>query len=218
MIILLRIYMLLLLTPGCSAKTTLYWQGPSLQAMCRLKRCSTSNRVLPDNLQEEINVQAGATIRYDFYYWEFPNGQDGDPVNTFYFDVNGFISKSIYKSLYAGIGFTQYNIGKDLTYSVDSKTKTLQLEFNSIDFLIGIKVKKIFIEPKLSIVQKDFPGTIKDNATLLGIRICYMFFGSWCCRIYSPLRSLITVSIIPPGRSTCRSLFLSLKIQGYEVL
>ena len=80
--------------------------------------------------------------------------------------------------MYAGIGFTQYNIGKDLTYSVDSKTKTLQLEFNSIDFLIGIKVKKIFIEPKLSIVQKDFPGTIKDNATLLGIRICYMFFGS----------------------------------------
>src|SRR5687768_4770274 len=88
-----------------------------------------------------INIQAGATIRYDFYYWEHTNGKDGKPKNTFYIDINGLISKSISKRFYGGIGFTIYNLGKDLNYSNNSGNKTLELEFNSIDFLIGAKVK-----------------------------------------------------------------------------
>jgi hypothetical protein len=123
-----------------------------------------------------IDIQTGATIRYDFYYWEYPNGTDGKPKNTFYIDINGLISKSISKRFYGGIGFTMYNLGKELNYSNNSGNKTLELEFNSIDFLIGAKVKKIFLEPKLSVVQSNFPGTIKTNATLIGIRIYYRFF------------------------------------------
>lgn len=118
----------------------------------------------------DLKIHLFGTIRYD--HFKFEKNQN---VQTIYVDQGIFISKSIFTKFYVGAGYTIYNIGKELNYRNGNKDWTLPLEFNSMDFLIGFPVWKINIEPKISVVSENFPGTIKDNATLLGLRIYYRF-------------------------------------------
>jgi hypothetical protein len=121
----------------------------------------------------DLNLEWQTTLRYDFYYFDI----DCDcHAKTFYVDQALLITKSLFNKYYFGIGYTIYNLGKNLDYLGDDMTQhTLQLQFNSIDIVIGVQVWKLNFEPKLSIVQDDFPGTIKENATLFGTRVYYKF-------------------------------------------
>jgi len=118
-----------------------------------------------------IRLTETTTIRYDFYEYEEPD----DYIKTFYFDQSLLLTKSIFSRIYLGLGYTWFNLGKELRYTNDNKELTLQLHFNSIDVLLGFPVWKIYFEPKISIVSEDFPGSVKDNATLIGTRIYYTF-------------------------------------------
>jgi hypothetical protein len=121
--------------------------------------------------QHNIAVQAPLNVRYDFY----KSNNDGSYDNTIYVDQGFLITKMVKSRYYVGAGFTFFNIGKELHFKEGAYDKVLDLEFNSIDLSAGISLWKILIEPKVSIVQKKFPGTIKDNATLLGVRVFYRF-------------------------------------------
>lgn len=79
------------------------------------------------------------------------------------------------KRYYLGIGYTVYNIGKELKYEARGEPAVLKLQFNSLDVLVGMAIWKVYLESKLSVVQKDFPGDTKDNATLLSGRLYYKF-------------------------------------------
>ena len=127
----------------------------------------------------DISLQYAATVRYDAIEYD----QDCQCHNkTIYIDNSILVTKSfnlltkvLNRKPYVGIGVTAYNLGKELNVTIDGRDETLELQFNSIDFLFGIPVWKLYVEPKLSLVQNNFPGTIKDNATLLGARIHYRF-------------------------------------------
>ncbi len=116
-----------------------------------------------------IRFVESTTIRYDFYKYREPN----DYINTFYFDQSLLLTKRILRTSYAGIGYTWYNLGKDLHYTYDNEDLTLALHFNAIDLVLGFPIWKIHLEPKLSIVSENFPGSVKDNATLLAVRLYY---------------------------------------------
>jgi hypothetical protein len=119
--------------------------------------------------KHQVNFLAGGNFRYDSYNLV-------RRTSTFYVDGSAFFSKSIFKNYYVGVGGTVHNIGKELEYNGSNNVpKTLELQFNSVDFLLGVPLWKIFIEPKVSIVQQDFPGDIKDNATLFTFRTYYRF-------------------------------------------
>lgn len=120
-----------------------------------------------------IVVDWGSTFRYDFYYWDAANQR----VYTFYLDQSISLKKKVFGEFYIGAGFTLYNLGKELD-RISPNTHPpnddpLKLQFNSIDFMSGVLVNRVIIEGKISIVQQDFPGTVKDNAILLHGRICY---------------------------------------------
>ena len=113
----------------------------------------------------DLLFHAGTTVRYDFYKW----GSE-----TIYFDVNAGISTRVVGSIYAGFGATAYNLGKKLHYvGFFGDNQVLNLQFNSLDLFAGIMLGKVGFEPKLCIVQQDFPGRHKDNATLLSLRLFY---------------------------------------------
>jgi hypothetical protein len=113
-----------------------------------------------------LDVGWGTTCRYDFYRYG---------KNTIYMDQSLIATKSISKRYYLGIGFTVYNVGKELKYEARGEPEVLELQFHSLDLLFGMSVWKVYLESKLSIVQEDFPGDTKDNATLIGGRLYYKF-------------------------------------------
>jgi hypothetical protein len=119
-----------------------------------------------------VAVHYGTTLRYDFYYFK-PNGNDRQ--NTFYVDQSLFVTKSFFDAFYIGAGYTFYNVGKTLYYTYNGYPRELRLQFNGVDLLAGVFFRRVYIEPKVSIVRKHFPGTIKDHATLLGVRVYYRF-------------------------------------------
>ncbi len=119
-----------------------------------------------------VAVHYGTTLRYDFYYFK-PNGNDRQ--NTFYVDQSLFVTKSFFDAFYIGAGYTFYNVDKTLHYTYNGKPEELRLQFNGVDLLAGVFFRRVYIEPKVSIVRKHFPGTIKDHATLLSVRVYYRF-------------------------------------------
>jgi hypothetical protein len=62
-----------------------------------------------------------------------------------------------------------------LRYVYNNEGRVLGLDFNSIDVLLGARIWKVYAEPKVSFVKKNFPGDVKDSATLLGARFYYRF-------------------------------------------
>jgi hypothetical protein len=119
-----------------------------------------------------VAVHYGTTLRYDFYYFK-PNGNDRQ--NTFYVDQSLFVTKSFFDAFYIGAGYTFYNVGKTLYYTYNGYPRELRLQFNGVDLLAGVFFRRVYIEPKVSIVREHFPGTIKDHATLLSVRVYYRF-------------------------------------------
>lgn len=120
-----------------------------------------------------LNLEWLTTLRYDFYYFDCGGNCH---ARTFYVDQALLLTKSLSNKYYFGIGYAMYNIGKNLDYiGGNGKEETLQLQFNSIDLVVGIQIWKLHFEPKLSIVQDNFPGAIKENATLFGTRVYYRF-------------------------------------------
>lgn len=117
----------------------------------------------------DVKLTMLTTLRYDFYYVS----DNDETEKTIYFDQSVLLSKSFFKKYYLGLGFTTYNIARELHYINGNRDLVLPLPFNSIDFLFGLPIWKVYFEPKVSIVQNDFPGTIKENTTLLGARVFY---------------------------------------------
>ena len=120
-------------------------------------------------------IRAGTTIRYDFFKRNYDNDcKEGCEEYTFYVDQTFAVTKSIFKDAYIGGSFTMYNLGEELTYYSVDNHKTLELQFYSVDFFVGVRVwDKLYLEPKVSYVPDDFPGRVKRTATLLGLRIYY---------------------------------------------
>jgi hypothetical protein len=118
-----------------------------------------------------IKVHGSTTTRYDFYKYEDPDKY----IKTFYLDQSFFLTKSIFSKYHVGTGFTLFNIGRELQFMEGENSKVLELHFNSVDVLMGAPIWKIYLEAKVSIVQSNFPGHLKDNATILGGRLYYRF-------------------------------------------
>jgi hypothetical protein len=116
--------------------------------------------------EEKLSLRIASTVRYDHFFLY---------NKTWYFDGAATITKSVGRKSFVGVGTTLYNIGKELKYRVNNEEKTLPLEFHSLDLFFGVPVWVLFVEPKISLVQEDFPGPIKDNAMLLGVRVFYRF-------------------------------------------
>lgn len=114
--------------------------------------------------EEKLSLQIASTVRYDHYFLY---------NKTWYFDGAAMITKSVGGKSFVGVGATLFNIRKELKYRVNPEEKTLPLEFYSLDLFFGVPVWMLFVEPKISLVQKDFPGPVKDKATLLGVRVFY---------------------------------------------
>jgi hypothetical protein len=122
-------------------------------------------------LIKSVRLHAGTTLRYDVYRINSDNSRE----HTFYVDESLFITKTFGDIVYIGGGYTFYNLGKALPYNNNGVDESLRLQFNSIDIVSGIYLKYVGIEPRVSIVRKDFPGNIKEQATLLGVRVYHRF-------------------------------------------
>lgn len=120
---------------------------------------------------KSVRLHAGTTLRYDVYRINSDNTRD----HTFYVDESVFVRKTFGDIVYIGGGYTFYNIGKSLRYDDNGADRLLRLQFNSIDIISGVYFRRVGIEPRVSIVRKDFPGSIKERATLLGVRVYHRF-------------------------------------------
>jgi hypothetical protein len=93
-----------------------------------------------------IVIDWGSTLRYDFYYWNSAS----ERVHTFYLDQSISFKKTFFTKFYIGVGFTVFNVGKELDYlprdSHPPDDSPLQLQFNSIDFMSGIMVKRFSLK------------------------------------------------------------------------
>jgi hypothetical protein len=122
-------------------------------------------------LIKTVRLHAGTTLRYDVYRMNSDDSRD----RTFYIDESVFLTKTVKDIVYIGGGYTFHNLGKTLHYNDNGAEETLRLQFNSIDIITGIYFRRVGVEPRISIVRKDFPGSIKDRATLLGVRVYHRF-------------------------------------------
>lgn len=120
---------------------------------------------------KSVRLHAGTTLRYDVYRLNSDNSRD----HTFYVDESVFVTKTFGDVVYIGGGYTFYNIGKKaLRYDNNGVDESLRVQFNSIDIVGGVYIRRLGIEPRVSVVRKDFPGSIKEKATLLGVRFFYV--------------------------------------------
>lgn len=117
-----------------------------------------------------LKISASTTIRYDFYKFDQASQEN---VNTFYFDQSIFVTVNVFSKFYIGGGATFFSMGKELKYTSANQEKTLPLHFNSFDILVGFPVWKIYLEPKVAVVDDNFPGSVKHNATLICLRVYY---------------------------------------------
>jgi hypothetical protein len=120
---------------------------------------------------KSVRLHAGTTLRYDVYRINSDNTRE----HTFYVDESVFVTKTFGDIVYIGGGYTFYNIGKSLRYDDNGADRLLRLQFNSIDIISGVYFRRVGVEPRVSIVRKDFPGSIKERATLLGVRVYHRF-------------------------------------------
>jgi hypothetical protein len=121
-------------------------------------------------LTKSVRLHAGTTLRYDVYRINTDDSRD----HTFYVDESVFVTKTFGDIVYIGGGYTFYNLGKSLHYDNNGTEETLGLQFNSFDIVSGVCFRRVWIEPRVSVVRKDFPGSIKERATLLGVRVFYV--------------------------------------------
>jgi hypothetical protein len=120
---------------------------------------------------KSVRLHAGTTLRYDVYRMNSGDTRD----HTFYVDESVFVTKTFRDVVYIGGGYTFYNLGKRaLRYDNNGVDESLRLQFNSVDIIGGVYLRRIGIEPRVSIVRKNFPGSIKERATLLGVRVFYV--------------------------------------------
>lgn len=120
---------------------------------------------------KSVRLHAGTTLRYDVCRINADDSRE----HTLYVDESVFVTKTFGDVVYIGGGYTFYNLGKSLRYDNNGVDESLRLQFNSIDIISGIYLHWVWIEPRVSIVRKNFPGSIKERATLLGVRIYYRF-------------------------------------------
>lgn len=167
---------------GATARTTIFYHHdaekhtslihPNAPFDYRVGINGTGIQVTPGiELIKTVRLHAGTTLRYDVYRMNSDNTRD----RTFYIDESVFITKTFKDIAYIGGGYTFHNLGKTLHYNDNGTEETLRLQFNSIDLIAGIYFRRVGVEPRLSIVRKDFPGSIKDRATLLGVRVYHRF-------------------------------------------
>lgn len=167
---------------GATARTTIFYHHdadnhtslihPNAPFDYRVSVNGTGIQVTPGvELIKTVRLHAGTTLRYDVYRMNSDNTRD----RTFYIDESVFITKTFKDIVYIGGGYTFHNLGKTLHYNDNGTEETLRLQFNSIDLIAGIYFRRVGVEPRLSIVRKDFPGSIKDRATLLGVRVYHRF-------------------------------------------
>lgn len=132
----------------------------------------TGMQVAPGiEVMKSVRLHAGTTLRYDVYRLNSDNSRD----HTFYVDESVFVTKTFGDVVYIGGGYTFYNIGKKaLRYDNNGVDESLRVQFNSIDIVGGVYIRRLGIEPRVSFVRKDFPGSIKEKATLLGVSFFYV--------------------------------------------
>jgi hypothetical protein len=123
-----------------------------------------------------LSLDLSSTARYDSYYT-----YGGEPY-TWYIDLSVSLKKCVSKRFYIGAGYTVFNMGKEIRYQIlpgpDWPEIALPLQFSSIDVMLGAKLWRLYVEPKVSLVTDNFPGNLKDDATLIHLRVYYRFdFG-----------------------------------------
>ena len=167
---------------GATARTTIFYRHnedryPTLlhaNAPFDYRACvnGTGIQVTPGiEVVKSVRLHAGTTLRYDVYRINSDNTRD----HTFYVDESVFVTKTFGDIVYIGGGYTFYNIGRSLRYDDNGADRLLRLQFNSFDIISGVYFRRVGVEPRVSIVRKDFPGSIKDRATLLGVRVYHRF-------------------------------------------
>lgn len=124
-----------------------------------------------------------STIRYDFLRINEPSND-----HSFYFDHNFSLMKYFSfkndineKPKYIGVGYSilntraSFNYGKYQGPDLPLVDTSFSLEFDAYRIFIGIPVWKIYLEPGVYIVDDDFPGPIKDSATMFYVEALYIF-------------------------------------------
>ena len=167
---------------GATARTTIFYRHneeryPSLLHAnapfdYRVGVNGTGVQVTPGiEFIKSVRLHAGTTLRYDVYRMN----SDDTREHTFYVDESVFVTKTFGGIVYIGGGYTVYNVGRSLRYDDNGADRLLRLQFNSIDIISGVYFRRVWIEPRVSVVRKDFPGSIKERATLLGVRVYHRF-------------------------------------------
>ena len=136
--------------------------------------------VMANRLQLELKYTT--LIRYDFLRWE----DNGSRDNTFYFDHNFSLSKWFrFKTVpkerpkYVGVGYSLINTGGGFHYeryvgpNLPPENTFFSVDFDAFRIFVGIPVWKIYLEPGVYLVNSDFPGPIKDKATMLYLEAVY---------------------------------------------
>ncbi|HEY0769779.1 MAG TPA: hypothetical protein VGD31_05550, partial [Sphingobacteriaceae bacterium] len=132
------------------------------------------NIALAYQLPYDLSVRTASTLRYAFYYFE--NNKCWDCVKrTFYIDQSFSLAKSklFDTRWYFAAGASLISINKELRYESGGNTKILPLHFTSLDVSVGRPVWYLGIEGRFSYVDHGFPGRVRTNAEIVGIRVYY---------------------------------------------
>lgn len=110
------------------------------------------------------------TIRYDFFYFDRPKNR-----HTFYFDHNFSLTTQVFSpKTYFGAGYSIINVNKSLKYDDNGDEEELPLEFDALNFIFGVKIKKKFIaEFTWHYIRDDFPDNPYRNVNMIRISVLY---------------------------------------------
>ncbi len=130
-----------------------------------------------------VGFRYSSTIRYDFLKISQPSNE-----HSFYFDHHfstmkyfDFKNKKYKRPVYIGIGYSLINNGAEVKYEIlqgqglRKIPASLALDFDAYHIFLGLPIWKFYLEPGVYVVDDDFPGPVRESATIFYLEVLYRF-------------------------------------------